>query len=771
MRKTLLLTMALCSMMGAQAKEITEAEAARIASEFVNSKMAVTRAAYGKLQLAKSTNGYYAYNRGEGNGFVVVAADDNMGSQVLGYADSGTLDFSNMPSNLKWWLSQYEQLATIVANNPTAVTRAETTQREAVEPLITCKWDQNTPYNDLCPEYKVGEKSATGCIATAMAQVMYYHKWPKQGTGSISYYWETGKKQISADFSQSTYDWDNMTDTYDSNSSTASKTAVAELMRDCGYATEMDYDSESGAKVAPQTVALVKYFNYDKAIRTVTRECIAYDEWHTLLYNELAAKRPILVGGGNHAFIFDGYKDGYYHVNWGWGGMSDGYFLSSELAPSVQGIGSSGTTYSADLTATIGIQKPVEGSTARVELVLQESFIPTDSVAKQGTSFSSDSPILNYSPCDDTFYLGLKVCKQGGTDTIYVKNDEPTALSYKAKNENVIFSLKDFPKENGVYNVYPVCAREGDETWYDIHVPLACSQYFVATVDGDSIYFKNGKVAEFPTVEDIKVTEDKVYAGSKFHVTATVTASNNDYCSTLCLIIVKDGLPVSIIGTAPIDLRKGESTTLTFEATAPSVPSEYQLTIASKEGFFGSKTTNVTVLDIPTGETKVEVSDVYTGDGDVDPAAVFIGCVLKCTSGIYQGPVYALITKQGTADGVCMLTSDESYTVLEGDSAIVTFTGSVEELEYGKTYDMYLVVLQDDEEALFKSDAFKITTIKSSGISGIANGGELQPIRIYTLNGKLVATQKATEPSLNALPKGAYIIKVGNNKAKKIINR
>lgn len=770
MRKTLLITMALCSIMGAQAKEITEAEAARIASEFVNSKMAVTRAADSKLQLAKSTKGYYAYNRGEGNGFVLVAADDNMGSQVLGYADSGMLDFSNMPDNLKWWLSQYETMATIVANHSTAaVTRTETTQREAVEPLITCQWDQNSPYNDLCPEYKVGKKSVTGCIATAMAQVMYYHKWPKQGTGSISYYWETGKKNLSADFSQSTYDWDNMTDTYDSNSSAASKTAVAELMRDCGYATEMQYGEESSSDTGPQTVALVKYFNYDKALRTVMRDYFTYDEWHTMLYNELAAKRPVLIGGGEHAFLFDGYKDGYYHVNWGWGGTSDGYFLSSELKPSILGIGSSGNTYSADLTATIGIQKSVEGSTASVELVLLESFTPTDSVAKQGSEFTCDPSIKNYSACDSSLYMGLKVCKQGGTDTIYVKNDEPTTLSYTAANENVIFSLKGFPKEDGVYNVYPVCMREGDETWYDIHVPLVCSQYFVATVDGDSIYFKNGKVAEMPTVKDIKVTESKVYAGIQFHVTATVTASNNDYCSTLYLTVVEDGIPVSIIGRAPIDLRQGESTTLTFEATALSESGKYQLAIASNDDFLEGSTTNVTVLDLPTGEPKLEFSNIYTGDGDVDPTEVFIGCVLKCTSGYFQGPVYVSFTENGTGNAVEGLLESESYTLVEGDSAIVTILGEVKELEYGKTYDVYLVVLQG-EDPLLTAYAGTITTVQSSGISGVTTNGEPQPIKIYSINGKLVDTQTATEPNLKALPSGVYIVKIGD-KAKKIINR
>lgn len=265
------LAIALCSM----GDNVSEEQALDIAAKFFSSSTSTSSAKGGdtKFSVAKASVGYYAINRGNSNGYVIVAATDSQGSDVLGYADNGCIDTLNIPDGLRWLLSAYDHQATNKVNTVRA-SSYERANRASIQPLLTCNWYQYSPYNDLCPTYE-GKSCLTGCGATATAQLMYYYKWPKQATGSITYDWYVNNKvyqTLSKDFSQSSYDWDNMTDNYNSSSSTASKNAVAQLMVDVGYGTEMWYGT-SGSSHLPYYPgkALTNYFGYDKSLQFVTR--------------------------------------------------------------------------------------------------------------------------------------------------------------------------------------------------------------------------------------------------------------------------------------------------------------------------------------------------------------------------------------------------------------------------------------------------------------------------------------------------------------------
>lgn len=299
---------------------------------------------------------YYVFNADNQKGFVVVSGDDRT-APILGYADSGEITEEAMPANMRAWLEGYaEQMKWMDEHgyNNTATRHAQARRaiRNPISPLLTTKWNQDAPYNLLCPTYN-GEQTATGCVATAMAQMMYYHQMPAKTTKQIpAYRTETNYLSIAA-IPVTTFDWANMKDTYarSTDQTNAANKAVATLMKCVGAAVKMDYnlssDGGSGASSTAIPTALINYFGYDKDIKQADRNDYTYAEWVDMIYNELSRGPVVYCGqsmGGGHAFVCDGYaEDDFFHINWGWGGSSNGYFKLSVLSPEQQGIGGSST--------------------------------------------------------------------------------------------------------------------------------------------------------------------------------------------------------------------------------------------------------------------------------------------------------------------------------------------------------------------------------------------------------------------------------------------
>lgn len=321
------------------------------------------------------------------DGFVVTPADDEF-APVLGYGDKGAVSGDAIPPQMKWWLGEYaREMEYCLSNRPEEAPSAPRAiivdNKSVISPLVKTKWNQDTPFNNLCPTLDItyngqssSEPTVTGCVATAMAQIMKYHNWPDVGVGSNSYEWQkysnSAKKTLSCDFSTVRFDWSNMPDTYTSGSyNSAQASAVAQLMYACGVSVNMNYDAArnggSGAVTANVATALQKYFKYSRSAHVIERDGMSYTEWENTIYAELQAKRPVLLSGqsneGGHAFVCDGYAgDRYYHINWGWGGMSDGNFLLCRLNPDDQGIGSSEGGYNSGQNIVCGIQPVRNGN-------------------------------------------------------------------------------------------------------------------------------------------------------------------------------------------------------------------------------------------------------------------------------------------------------------------------------------------------------------------------------------------------------------------------
>lgn len=363
-----------------QAKAIAEKQAALLGVTIDQKAMTKARKQGSKGEITLSQESYYVFPNANSKGFTIVSGDDRL-PEIVGYSSQGSYDENNLPEGFISFMKAYQNLynrvnlgdaealknlAEIKAWRNKKNASAETSS--AVAPLLgNIEWDQTSPYNNMCPRYDSVHVAATGCVATAMAQVMAYYKYPKQLKADIPGYvnrWNGIPMEIpTITPEEGVYDWDNMLPKYnkEANATQQQKDAVAKLMYHCGAAVQMNYGPESAASVSASKLA--KYFGYDADLMMdLNRSTFSLDKWMQIIDTELAAGRPVLYGGqasdGGHQFICDG-KDGegLYHINWGWSGSQNGYFDLSLLNPEKGGTGSGSSTegYNRLCSMTIGI--------------------------------------------------------------------------------------------------------------------------------------------------------------------------------------------------------------------------------------------------------------------------------------------------------------------------------------------------------------------------------------------------------------------------------
>ncbi|MDY0017593.1 MAG: C10 family peptidase [Candidatus Delongbacteria bacterium] len=279
-------------------------------------------------------------------GFALIAADD-AALPVLGYSPDGRFESSSLTSNINFWTEMYVKAVEEIrinklSNSETAAEWEKVLKNDivikegkAVTPLLTSTWNQSPLYNNYCP-LDGGSLSVVGCVATAMSQIMYYHKYPAVGKSSHSYT-ELGQF-LEVDYYLSRYDWDKMPNALSGGSTAEQIHEVAQISYHAGVAVEMMYGADaSGAYSDDVPYALKTYFKY-LAPNYVNRSSYNASTWRALLQGQLDAGLPVYYSGqgdgGGHAFVCDGYQDSdYYHFNWGWGGSADGYYSIDNLNP------------------------------------------------------------------------------------------------------------------------------------------------------------------------------------------------------------------------------------------------------------------------------------------------------------------------------------------------------------------------------------------------------------------------------------------------------
>ncbi len=292
---------------------------------------------------------YYVFNFSN-DGFVIVAAD-NVVQPVLGYSYEGKYNDKDRSPEFIDWMGIYKQQIkyAIISNVPSTaeidaawdhlnVSSDEfSSEKEIMDvtPLLNTTWDQGACYNNLCPVDTAGSGGHVwvGCVATAMGQVMNYYRYPTTGQGSHGYY-SPNYGYLSADFGATTYNWNGMT-----NSCTLSNNYIATLLYHCGVSADMNYGiNGSGADMGLAANALVSYFKYSSSIQHDYKYSFSDTQWENLLKTELDNKRPMMYAGyntdGGHAWVCDGYQGtNYFHFNWGWSGVGNGYYYLTALNP------------------------------------------------------------------------------------------------------------------------------------------------------------------------------------------------------------------------------------------------------------------------------------------------------------------------------------------------------------------------------------------------------------------------------------------------------
>ena len=602
------------------AAPVSEADAYQVATRFFSARASRPMANVGqpaaRLAYTAEQGRFYVYDRGSQNGFVVVAGDDRL-PQVLGYSTDATFSPIDIPLAMQDWMAEMNREIAYLQTHSTAAVHQPIKRATPVGPLLTTRWDQDWPYNNLCPTYVIGnsvKRSVTGCVATAMAQIMKYHEWPLRGTGYHSYHCnvnDTDPVTLSVDYSQSVYEWDKMLDEYSEGSSEESCYAVAKLMSDAGISINMGYGSSSGAQEVDVLTALTNYFGYSDRHYLLERDLYAADEWDQLLADEIAAGRPILYCGysysqnslGGHAFVFDGVDaDGLFHVNWGWGGNGDGFFMVSLLAPG------SGYNFKYGQDAIFGVV-PADAADQVAGVLFVRGLLDVDKYSvprgeKVGVRFSevyAEGNLLEVVGADGMGYwqseydmipMELRVFDQDGQQVQSSRFSHKVYIDGWGPESPVIEFTPDASLADGEYTVKIAYSAQKDDNcdaW--VRDDYGNDAYCKMRLSDDMVYMSNCFLSGTYLLESM-------HLGGRFHVDETIDVdvtlayprqwgsvqSGLGPKGDIHLSLRQQGVEVATSEPMSVSVMYDSIATFTLQLHAPSIWGRYQLMVLDDSG-------------------------------------------------------------------------------------------------------------------------------------------------------------------------------------------
>ena len=688
--------------------------------------------------------------------------------------DHGAYDMKKAPDGLKAMLGWFQAS---VRNYST--TRGEVAIHDAIKPLLTTKWNQHSPYNLLCPyDEKNDAPSVTGCVATAMAQIMKYHEYP------------------------SAYDWSLMKDEYDSGDESAAAQEVAKVMKDAGASVYMKYSAiVSSASVDGISEAFRNTFGYSISTELVYRAYFTAQEWDELIYSNLENKMPVYYGGtaididdskgylqgveAGHGFVVDGYDGkGLYHVNWGWGGLSDGFFLLSLLDPDNQGAGgtSGSEGYTIKASAIVGIKpvKPTEKAVTTRRLRASSFSVVDGQTTLSRSSSSEDFPsfktkigIGNFitGSEDGTFDVGLLLCK--GNELLSLLDSKSSTDFPKGKGYFIDLESKiGKGLSNGTYQLRAVCRESGKEDW--VFCQLATSCYVEAVVNDKSLTLvvrgiDNDGVAKFtanskeissnpcerrPITFKLNLTDLNKESNSPIYLWG-----NEDPMNTVLLAGIGSNLDPGETGDVEIHYTPQRSGDFTFYISGSATDYTESL-VETFEVNVAARVPYDLVVDVA-----LDVKDADSENKVAGTALEGVAKIKNNSSEAYQDPVRIWLLKENPSTGKY---NSVTHVVRPADIPV----GETAEVPF-EFYDLktgvkYALVVEMYENNGWKDVNFVNGGIPQSAIFMLVDATGIQSIQsnapdaeVYSLNG--VRLGKASE--LKNLPKGVYII----NK-KKVVN-
>lgn len=773
MKKSILLLLSLLPYLSF-ANPVTENQARQKAQAFLksmpNRNHASTRNSADQLQLIKTDyEQLFVFNTESNDGFVIISANDKTPS-VLAYSQKSAIMVDNMPPQMAYWLNEINRQVKAVSNGWARSSATRGASHSPIAPMLTSRWDQSAPYN-----LRVTTSSnqyVTGCMATAMAQILYYHKFPDKVTERIP---SPGAALI--DLEPTTFNWALMRDEYNRADTDEGAQEVAKLMAYCGYATKMDYDmGSSGAQEVNAVEGLRRYLGCDKTAEVIYRANYTSKQWDELIYQELEAQRPVLYCGysasGGHAFVCDGYDgNGYYHINWGWGGLSDAYFLLSVLNPEDQGIG--GTPgedgYSAWQSAIIGIKKS-ETPYETKRLTASRVFTQTPNVERASTSSDFSLKVYSY------LYNYITPEEDGNFDTAFGLYQGETLLQiFEGATNKTVKSGKfsststtlQFGKDlaDGIYQIRPLQRVSKTSEW--LYANLGRGIYLRLDIAGTSLTateVNGANISEdkMTALEIISASfSEPVYAKTPAELKVKVKNIGDYNTGALELEIAKkaDFSDAALISRIGINIDPGQTEDVALHFT-PTETGTFYLRLINFNGNTSLKELTVKIIDAPavilqcsTNVENVTLKSGYKNYYDVEGNKLKVSLnITNLGTTAYKNPVMVFIfSKLPEEENFQSSTTYQKVNVSIEPGETKTYEYEFKNLIAGRQYT-FSAYYTDKGERLHFSDAifgfYLVTT--DTGIDNIKysrpNG------YYYDLRGRNLGTDET------ALPKGIYII-------------
>jgi len=564
--KSLLFAIACILSLAVSAQERSETEMLSIAQSKLNivSAKAMTPGQANETAVQKLESGdtYNIYGANE-QGFVIISKDKRF-APVLAYSNSN-YSKDRMPCGFKLWLAAVNN-AMSSTDGITDMQKTTSFNGGSVESFVKTQWGQGSPYNDKAPK-DGGQETPSGCVATAMAQVLKYYQYPTQGKGSGYYTVGASTTRVPQAIS-SVYDWENMTNTYGVTSTDVQKEAVATLMNDAAVATHMNFASSgSGAISSDAALGFATNFSYDSlSMHFYNRDYYTDDEWNDMMYSELAQQKPIFFAAsdkqyGGHAYVLDGYdSDGKVHVNWGWDGTADGYYDLNAMNPT--GILGYNMTYAFNYNQRMLVgmkcQEQPDADESYMSQIVGDSIFTCISQMRRSLNVGVDA-IYNMS------FLTFR-----GTVSVYVENTETGEIAFKQELFNTSsasvgplasnygwglgskFFMMSSIKE-GTYKVYLVSQAIQEDTPQMVRYPGGQYYYIIEVASDGKITISDAQqpttgIRNLTTSDSNSDANVRVFdaTGRLIH-SANAATFNIDNVPSRGLLIIKQGASVKKI--------------------------------------------------------------------------------------------------------------------------------------------------------------------------------------------------------------------------------
>ncbi len=583
----------------------------------------------GKYELVASseTESVYAFNVKDG-GFAIISAYEDAAFPILGYSDTGSIDADNIPDGLRWFMDN-------VAADNIPVSKGNDYRLEDIAPLVTSRWSQDAPFNSICPVQN-GTVTYVGCVATAISQILFHPSNRMQPAGEYSYAWPTYGTPISFDYDANPFRYDLMLDDYSGDFTPEQGEAVANFCHGVGVACNMDYGwMQSGCNQYDAADALIYRLGADNGMALVFRDFYEAHEWAELIHSRLAKNMPVMYIGvstvGAHAFIADGYQGeegDYFHINWGWGGMSDGYFLLSALLPEKLGIGggSGHDGFNSNQMAYLDICPAKEGSKPAPTIYMTGMFCAEfEDAAEEYINFSCQHGLSSgpgiFSYALDTVYggLGMKLVDVSTGEVSYVGQSED--LEFLVYHGYISFTIDSsaFPTD-GEYIVSPVFVR--DDIRYDIIQDIETRNELHLICDNGKRQFKSVDISHRVVAENLElngismdsdISAIEIVRSKSFPVKVDLRAQNVNYSGAVYPVLLDDnGYIAAKMSRQVFELNDGESITLEWnEKFVPTLAEgNYSFTLLNAEDLVLYELTTLPVVKTASVAT-VETSTNY----------------------------------------------------------------------------------------------------------------------------------------------------------------